>query len=167
MQWTLNCREYIRRHGRAPLFIKPYLAKLKRQLFIVMTGGMAGIAGTVLVIYSQFLSPIIRTRPAISSSRLYGRTGRDLVQADHGAGCAAQNARRNRKPSAGRRDTMDAIVKGTTGGLELLLNIIATLIVFLALVHLASAILGLLPAVDSAPITFQRLLGFAMAPSAG
>src|SRR5213079_391934 len=44
----------------APLFIRPYLAKLTRgELFIVMTGGMAGIAGTVLVIYSQFLSPII------------------------------------------------------------------------------------------------------------
>ena len=44
----------------APLFIRPYLVKLTRgELFIVMTGGMAGIAGTVLVIYSQFLSPII------------------------------------------------------------------------------------------------------------
>ena len=34
----------------APLFIRPYLVKLTRgELFIVMTGGMAGIAGTVLV----------------------------------------------------------------------------------------------------------------------
>ncbi len=40
---------------------------------------------------------------------------------------------------------MDAIVKGTTAGLELLLNIIAMLIVLVALVHLANAILGLLP----------------------
>ena len=40
---------------------------------------------------------------------------------------------------------MDAIVKGTTAGLELLLNIVAMLIVFVALVHLANAILGLLP----------------------
>ena len=40
---------------------------------------------------------------------------------------------------------MDAIVRGTVPGLELLLNIIAMLIVLVALVHLANAILGLLP----------------------
>src|SRR6202158_3570119 len=44
----------------APLFIRPYLAQLTRsELFVVMTGGMAGIAGTVLVIYSQFLRNVI------------------------------------------------------------------------------------------------------------
>src|SRR5438105_13950861 len=44
----------------APLFIRPYLARLTRsELFVVMTGGMAGIAGTVLVIYATMLSPVI------------------------------------------------------------------------------------------------------------
>ena len=42
----------------APLFIRPYLARLTRsELFIVMTGGMAGIAGTVLVLYATILGP--------------------------------------------------------------------------------------------------------------
>src|SRR2546429_5560496 len=44
----------------APLFIRPYLVRLTRsELFIVMTGGMAGIAGTVLVLYATLLAPII------------------------------------------------------------------------------------------------------------
>ena len=44
----------------APLFIKPYLGRLTRsELFIVMTGGMAGIAGTVLVLYATILGPAI------------------------------------------------------------------------------------------------------------
>src|SRR5437667_5571704 len=44
----------------APLFIRPYLARLTRsELFIVMTGGMAGIAGTVLVLYASLLGPVI------------------------------------------------------------------------------------------------------------
>jgi CNT family concentrative nucleoside transporter len=60
--------------------------------------------------------------------------------------------------------TMDAIVKGTAAGLELLLNITAMLIVLVALVHLANAVLGLLPDVFGAPLTFQRVLGWAMAP---
>ena len=59
---------------------------------------------------------------------------------------------------------MDAIVKGTTSGLELLLNIVAMLIVLVALVHLANAILSLLPDIAGAPITLQRMLGIVMAP---
>ena len=53
----------------APLFIRPYLAKLSRgELFVVMTGGMAGIAGTVFVLYATILSPSSRTPPETSSS---------------------------------------------------------------------------------------------------
>src|SRR5438270_9284368 len=44
----------------APLLIRPYLARLSRsELFVVMTGGMAGIAGTVLVLYASMLSGVI------------------------------------------------------------------------------------------------------------
>jgi CNT family concentrative nucleoside transporter len=60
--------------------------------------------------------------------------------------------------------TMDAIVKGTGAGLELLLNITAMLIVFIALVYLANAMLSLLPDVLGAPLTLQRALGWIMAP---
>jgi CNT family concentrative nucleoside transporter len=60
--------------------------------------------------------------------------------------------------------SMDAIAKGTTAGLELLLSICAMLIVMVALVHLANAVLGLLPAMAGAPVTLQRLLGIVMAP---
>jgi CNT family concentrative nucleoside transporter len=59
---------------------------------------------------------------------------------------------------------MDAIVKGTTAGLELLMNIIALLLVLVALVHLANAMLSLLPAVGGADLSLQRLLGLVMAP---
>ena len=49
----------------APLFIRPYLAQLTRsELFLVMTGGMAGIAGTVLVLYATLLAPLIPDAPA-------------------------------------------------------------------------------------------------------
>ena len=67
-------------------------------------------------------------------------------------------------PDLHASSTMDAIVKGTTAGLELLLNIVAMLIVLVALVYLANAILGLLPDAGGAGITLQRLLGYAMAP---
>jgi len=59
---------------------------------------------------------------------------------------------------------MDAIVRGTTAGLELLLNICAMLIVLVALVHLVNAMLSTLPDVGGAAISLQRMLGIVMAP---
>ena len=59
---------------------------------------------------------------------------------------------------------MDAVVKGTMDGLQLLLNIIAMLVVMVALVHLANLLMGLLPDIAGQPLTLQRILGFVMAP---
>lgn len=62
--------------------------------------------------------------------------------------------------------SMDAVTTGTFDGLRLLLNIIAMLIVLIALVYLANAVLGLLPEFGDEPVTLQRLLGYLMAPVA-
>ena len=50
---------------------------------------------------------------------------------------------------------MDAIAKGATVGMALLLNMIAMLIVFVALVALVNAMLGALPLVGGDPITLR------------
>ncbi len=151
----------------APLFIRPYLAKLSRaEMFVVMTGGMAGIAGTVFVLYATILAnaipdaaghivvcSVLGAPAAILISFIMvpdpgeRHTGGDLGEVEQVAS-----------------STMDAIVKGTGAGLELLLNIVAMLIVFIALVYLANAILGLLPDILGAPVTLQRMLGWVMAP---
>jgi CNT family concentrative nucleoside transporter len=60
--------------------------------------------------------------------------------------------------------SMDAITKGTLQGIELLLNIVAMLVVLVALVYLVNLILGLLPDIGGAPLTLQRILGMMMAP---
>ena len=60
--------------------------------------------------------------------------------------------------------TMDAIAKGATVGMTLLLNMIAMLIVFVALVALVNLMLGALPLVGGDPITLERILGLIMAP---
>jgi CNT family concentrative nucleoside transporter len=151
----------------APLFIRPYLASLTRsELFIVMTGGMAGIAGTVLVIYATILGPLIPDAAGhLVVASVLGAPAAILIslimvpetsEKRTGGVLAADG------PVAS--STMDAIVRGTAAGLELLLNICAMLIVLIALVHLVNAIIGLLPDVAGAPITLQRLLGIVMAP---
>jgi concentrative nucleoside transporter, CNT family len=151
----------------APLFIRPYLAKLSRsEMFVVMTGGMAGIAGTVFVLYATILAPVIPEAAGhIVVASVLGAPAAILVSLimvpdpkQHHTGGALDEIGQSAD------STMDAIVKGTTSGLELLLNIVAMLIVFVALVYLTNAILGLLPDVFGAPLTLQRVLGWIMAP---
>ncbi len=151
----------------APLFIRPYLASLTRsELFMVMTGGMAGIAGTVLVLYATLLSAVIPDAAAnLVIASVVGAPAAILVslimvpeRSDRRTGGALPEAEKVAS------STMDAIVRGTAAGLELLLNICAMLIVLVALVYLANAIIGALPPVAGAPITLQRLLGYALAP---
>jgi concentrative nucleoside transporter, CNT family len=151
----------------APLFIRPYLAQLTRaELFLVMTGGMAGIAGTVLVLYATLLAPLIQDSAAhfVIASVLGAPAAIlvSLIMVPETSGKRTGGGLEN--PDAHARSTMDAIVKGTTAGLELLLNIIAMLLVLVALVYLANAVIGLLPELGGAKISLQRLLGYLMAP---
>jgi CNT family concentrative nucleoside transporter len=151
----------------APLFIRPYLGALSRsEMFIVMTGGMAGIAGTVFVLYATILSNAIPNAAGhIAVCSVLGAPGAILIS-------LIMVPDPEQKHTGGKLgeveqvfdSTMDAIVKGTGAGLELLLNIVAMLVVFIALVHLANAMLGLLPDVLGAPLTMQRALGWIMAP---
>ena len=60
--------------------------------------------------------------------------------------------------------TMDAITRGTLDAIPLFLNIIAMLVVLVALVTIANQLLGLLPDTAGEPLTLQRLLGWVMAP---
>ncbi|HXZ48176.1 MAG TPA: nucleoside transporter C-terminal domain-containing protein [Usitatibacter sp.] len=148
----------------APLVIKPYLARLTRsELFMVMVCGMATIAGTVMALYGAILGPvvpdaighiliasIVATPAAITVSALMVPGG---MTHDEAAGIGRQDA-----------SAMDAIARGTVEGVGLVIQIVAMLIVFVALVHLVNAILALLPFPE--PLTLQRILGWLFAPLA-
>src|SRR3981081_810394 len=74
----------------APLFIRPYLARLTRsELFLVMTGGMAGIAGHVAGAIDPGCGGAFCHRLGAR------RAGRDPGQPDHGAGDQRQAHRGN------------------------------------------------------------------------
>ena len=61
---------------------------------------------------------------------------------------------------------MDAISHGTTQGLKLLANVIAMLIVLVALVALSNSILHVLPNINGEPISLERVIGWFMQPLA-
>jgi CNT family concentrative nucleoside transporter len=149
----------------APLFVRPYLRDMSRgELFIVMACGMAGIAGTVMVIYASVLSPVVPDAMGhILSASIISIPAAIVI--------AAVMVPPRGGPTSGRlaaahpaTSTMDAITRGTLDGLALLLNVVAMLTVLVALVSLLNLALGLLPGWGGSPPTLQRLLGGLMAP---
>ena len=151
----------------APLLIRPYLERLSRpDLFIVMTAGLATIAGTVFVLYASFLSGVIPNAAghlltaSIISAPAAVTIARLMVPADATGIDESVGIERRYENS------MDAVTRGAVDGLRLLAYIIAMVLVLVALVALLNIILGLLPEVMGAPLTLQRMFGWVLAPVA-
>ena len=181
----------------APLIVKPYIRDMNRsELFVIMTCGMATIAGTVMALYASILSgvipdalghilvaSIISTPAAIAIAISHGsRKGLHAppealqrsplspgVPPPRGRGsngvAASASADTEVTPARSASSSMDAVTRGTVEGVNLLINIVAMLVVLVALVSLANQIIGLLPAVAGAPLSLQRALGWLMAPA--
>lgn len=151
----------------APLFVRPYLRYMTRsELFTLMSCGMATIAGTVMVLYASILrdtvsdvmghiltASIISVPAVIAVSKMMIPETGELTS---GAMTASEEA----------GGAMDAITRGTLQGVKLLINIVAMLVVLVALVHLLNLALAVLPGVGGEPVTLQRILGLIMAPVA-
>ena len=134
------------------------------ELFIVMTCGMAGIAGTVMVLYASILGPVVPDAMGhILSASIISAPAAILVAAVMVPPRGAPTSGKLLPPQQAT-SSMDAVTRGTLDGLALLLNIVALLIVLIALVTLVNLALGLLPQWGDAPVTLQRVLGYAMAP---
>lgn len=151
----------------APLLIRPYMARMTRsELFAMMATGMSCIAGTMLMLYATILSAVI---PDAVGHILAA----SVIHAPAALLVAALMVPETEAPTLGRvlpaspaTGAMDAVVSGTADGLKLFWSIVATLLVFVALVKLANILLGTLPDVGGAPVTLERMLGLAMAPAA-
>lgn len=148
----------------SPLVVRPYLATMSRsELFVLMTCGMATVAGTVMGLYASILQPV-----------LPGALSHILVASVISAPAAIMLALLMRPPESAvgplpiaanwqhrYRSTMHALTTGTSDGLQLLLNIVAMLIVFVAMVSLINQSLAWISG-DS--LSLQYLLGWCFRP---
>jgi CNT family concentrative nucleoside transporter len=149
----------------APLVIKPYLRSMTRsELFSLMTVGMACIAGTVMILYATILKGVISDPLGHILVASFIHVAAAITIARIMVPESGEETSGSLAPQRTATSSMDAVVKGTMDGLLLLMNIIAMLVVMVALVHLANLIIGLLPAVGGKPVTLQRILGTVMAP---
>src|SRR3954454_16182451 len=123
----------------APLFIRPYLARVSRgELFAIMVGGMASIAGTVLFLYGAILRPVVPDAVAhlLIASILSAPAALavSFVMIPPRFSVEAEKIEFQSEASG----SMDALTQGTLAGAQLLVNIIAMLVVVLALVALVN-----------------------------
>jgi CNT family concentrative nucleoside transporter len=149
----------------APLLVRPYLGKLTRsEMFIVMSCGMATVAGSVMVFYAFILQGIIPdalghilTASVISAPAAI-MLARIMIPGD---GSQSSDALLE---LSGYDGLLDAITRGTSDGMRMMINVGAMLMVLIALVALANSFLSILPNVGGAVLTMERMLGWVFAP---
>lgn len=149
----------------APMLVRPYLERMSRsELFALMTVGMATVAGTMIALYAAILTPVLPNAMGhiLIASLISAPAAVMLAQLMVPADAVRTAGELHIDQPAG--SSMDAITRGTLDGLRLLANIVALLLVLVALVHLVNQMLGLLPDVAGATLSLQRILGWVMAP---
>jgi CNT family concentrative nucleoside transporter len=150
----------------APLTIRPFLSRMTRsELMTVMTSGMAHISGSIMAAYIAFgiearhlLTAVIMTAPGtIMMAKLmepetevpvtYGNVKLDMPKTDV--------------------NVLDAAARGTSEGLHLMLNVIAMLVSFIALVALLNGLFGVIhDQLAWFPASLQTVLGWLGRPVA-
>jgi CNT family concentrative nucleoside transporter len=148
----------------APLFVRPYLARLSRgELFIVMTCGMATIAGTVMILYATIIRPLVPDALGhILTASVISAPAAIAIAALMVPGGGDDEPVRSVAEEYG--NAMDAVTQGTMRGLALYLNVVAMLLVLVAMVALADQLFALLPSVAGEPMSLERLFGWLFAP---
>jgi CNT family concentrative nucleoside transporter len=153
-----------------PIFIRAYLARLTRsELFMLLTVGMSCVAGSTVVAYATILAGVVPNAAAhvLTASLISAPAGvllaRILVPRDPAAEADAGFDPRSLKTYA---SSIDALMRGTTDGLQIVLAIGATLLVFVALIAMVDGLLAIAPPVAGAPMSVERGLGVVFAPLA-
>ena len=123
-----------------------------------MAGGMASIAGTVLFLYASILGKILPDAVAHLLIASIVSAPAVLVISFLMVPPAGESTGGRLEIRSEASGSMDALTQGTLGGAQLLVNIVAMLVVFVALVTLVNLII--------APYTLQGILGWLLAPLA-
>src|SRR5216110_2422059 len=150
----------------APLTIRPFLPKMTRsELMTVMTAGMAHVSGSIMAAYIAFgiearhlLTAVIMTAPGTIMMAKILEPETEVPETLGGV-----------KVDIPRTDVnvLDAAARGTGEGLHLMLNVIAMLISFIALIALVNGAFGWIHGFAPwFPETLQTVLGWIFRPIA-
>jgi CNT family concentrative nucleoside transporter len=153
-----------------PIFIRSYLSSLSRsELFMLIAVGMACVSGSTMVAYATILKDVLPNAAAhvLTASIISAPAGVLLARIIIPRDDAVEQSKAYDPLAAKKYDSsIDALIKGTGDGLQIMLNVGATLIVFVALTAMVNNILGVFGDVAGAPLSVERGLGVVFAPLA-
>lgn len=151
----------------APLLIKPYVSKLSnKELLILMTAGMATVAGSVMValisileiqfssvnLIQHFLTASILSVPAAIMYANIMIPSNEITDSS------------DETPSKVYSSTMDAITTGTSQGSNIAVSVGTILIAVIALVYIVNAFLGFVGGYFGINLSIELILGYLFAP---
>ena len=155
-------------HTEAPLVVKPYLARTSEsELFAIMTGGCATIAGTVMAAYAQMgvsleyliAASFMAAPGGLLMAKILVPEARDLQRLHFDPDNVGDEAR--------AVNIFEAIGNGAATGLTLALNVGAMLLAFVAMIALLNGLLGWVGGwIGFEDLTLQLILGQLFAPIA-
>ena len=153
----------------APLLIRPYVSKLSnKELLILMTAGMATVAGSVMValiailessfvnqnLIQHFITASVLSVPAAIMYANIMIPSNTITDFDE-----------NKVPKV-YNSTMDAVTRGSSDGASIAFSVGTILIAVIALVYIANSILGFISAQFGFELSIQIVLGYLFAPIA-
>ena len=151
----------------APLLIKPYIHKLSnKELLILMTAGMATVAGSVMValisilevqfanvnLIQHFLTASILSVPAAIMYANIMIPSNETTDSNDEAAPKVYSS------------TMDAITTGTTQGSNIAVSVGTILIAIIALVYIVNSFLSFVGGYFGLDLSIELLLGYIFAP---
>ncbi|MGB1198702.1 MAG: NupC/NupG family nucleoside CNT transporter [Thalassotalea sp.] len=151
----------------APLVVKPYISRMTQsELFAVMVGGLASVAGSVLVGYAGLG---VELKYLIAASFMAAPGG--LLMAKIMLPETEQTHFNEHDLDEEEHDTptnvIDAAATGAASGLKLAVNVGAMLLAFIALIALLNILVGGTASVFGFEgVTIEFLLGYIFAPVA-
>ncbi|MBN6361369.1 NupC/NupG family nucleoside CNT transporter [Providencia huaxiensis] len=152
----------------APLVVRPYIATMTTsELFAIMCGGLASVAGSVLAGYAQMGVPmeylIAASFMAAPGGLLFAKLMVPETEDVNDRVDATDLVAEDERPA----NIIDAAASGASSGMQLALNVGAMLLAFIALIALINGILGGIGGwFDYPQLSLELLLGWLFAPIA-
>ncbi len=152
----------------APLVVRPYIATMTQsELFAVMCGGLASVAGSVLAGYASMGVPleylIAASFMAAPGGLLFAKLMVPETEKPHDTVDAMSLVAEEERPA----NIIDAAASGAASGMQLALNVGAMLLAFVALIALLNGILGGIGGWFNYPqLSLELVLGWVCAPIA-
>ncbi|MGO1395848.1 MAG: NupC/NupG family nucleoside CNT transporter [Halomonas sp.] len=156
----------------APLVVRPFIARMTpSQLFAVMCGGLASVAGSVLAGYAALGIPMeylvaasfMAAPGGLLFAKLIMPETQDVTDSDSVSKVEEEIEAQEDKPA----NVLDAAASGATSGLMLAANVGAMLLAFIALIALINGILGGVGGwVGFDSLSLELILGWLFAPLA-